>query len=323
MLGIRYKKAPPTNFVMQFVDGRVTRQGAGLSFWYFAPTATIVEVPLSSRDVPFVFIEVTADFQEVTMQGQVTYRILNPARAAEVIDFTVNPRGSYAADDDPDDLISDRLINTVQVIARSILQKHALPQALNSSDSICTTLLTRLREAEPVNLLGLEILSLSLTAIKPTPEIARALEAESRETLQMKSDQAVYARRNAAVEEERRIKESELNTLIAVENKQREIDETRMAASIALEEQRTALIDQRVENERKDADSRAYALTTTLKPLETADWRLLTALSAKNGDPRFAISLAFQELAENAQKIGQLNVSPDLLTALMSAKAQD
>ena len=28
------------------------------------------------------------------------------------------------------------------------------------------------------------------------------------------------------------------------------------------------------------------------------------------------IALAFQEMAENAQKIGELNISPDLLTSL-------
>jgi hypothetical protein len=30
------------------------------------------------------------------------------------------------------------------------------------------------------------------------------------------------------------------------------------------------------------------------------------------------VALAFKELAENADKIGQLNVSPDLLNALLS-----
>jgi hypothetical protein len=281
----------------------------------------LVAVPLASKDIPFVFREVTADFQEITLQGQITYRILDPARTALMIDFSVTPKGDYIAEDDPEELLADRLVSTLQVIARSIVQEGSLSKTLASADHIVNESLARLRSSEPVTLLGLDILSLSLTAIKPTPEIARALEAESRELLQMKSDQAIYLRRNASVEEERRIKESELNTLIAVENKQREINETRMAASIALEEQRAALIDQKVENERKDADSKAYALTTSLKPLENADWRLLMALSAKDGDPRFAISLAFQELAENAQKIGQLNVSPDLLTALMAPKA--
>jgi hypothetical protein len=127
-------------------------------------------------------------------------------------------------------------------------------------------------------------------------------------------------RRNSAVEEERRIKESELQTEIAVETKQREIRETKMRADIALEEQRSALIDKTVENERKDADSKAYALRVTLQPLEKANWKTLMAVGAKNGDPRLAMSLAFEELAANAGKIGQLNITPDLLGALLTGK---
>jgi hypothetical protein len=128
----------------------------------------------------------------------------------------------------------------------------------------------------------LEILGLSLLQIKPTPEMSRALEAEARESLQRHADQAIYARRNAAVEEERRIKESELNTEIAVETKQRQIRETRIAADIAIEEQRATLIDRKVENERKDADSRAYALEASLQPVRDVDWRTLLAVAAKD-----------------------------------------
>jgi hypothetical protein len=89
-----------------------------------------------------------------------------------------------------------------------------------------------------------------------------------------------------------------------------------MAAEIAVEEQRAKLIDHRVENERKDADSRAYALTETLKPLRDLDWKTLMMLGDRGADARTMIAMAFQEMAQNAQKIGELNISPDLLTAL-------
>jgi hypothetical protein len=42
----------------------------------------------------------------------------------------------------------------------------------------------------------------------------------------------------------------------------------------------------------------------------------------QNGaDPRTMIALAFQEMASNAQKIGELNVSPDLLRSLIATTA--
>jgi len=187
---------------------------------------------------------------------------------------------------------------------------------LISSDSIVSEALLKFRDSESVRNLGIEVLALSILAIKPTPETSRALEAEAREALQRRADEAIYARRNAAVEQERLIKESELNTEIAVEEKKRQIRETQMAADIAVEEQRAKLIDHRVENERKDADSKAYALTETLKPLRGLDWKTLMMLSGQTTDARSLIALAFQEMAENAQKIGELNISPDLLTSL-------
>jgi len=41
-------------------------------------------------------------------------------------------------------------------------------------------------------------------------------------------------------------------------------------------------------------------------------------LNGKGADPKAMIAMAFQEMAENAQKIGELNVSPDLLRSLIS-----
>ena len=102
-----------------------------------------------------------------------------------------------------------------------------------------------------------------------------------------------------------------------MEEKKRQIREAQMAADIAIEEQRAQLVDQKVANERKDADSRAYALDATVKAIETADWKKLMLLSSGGFDARQMIAMAFQELAGNAQKIGELNISPDLLQGLI------
>jgi hypothetical protein len=313
---LAFMKASPTTYVLHYHSGRLRREGPGLAFWYLRPVSTIVAVPLASRDVPFVFNEVTADFQAVTIQGQVTYRVAEPRRLAELLDFSVRSDGRFRSDD-PEKL-PERLVHALQILARAALQRQSLREALSTSDQLVTGLLPALRASEAARMLGLEILGLSVLAVRPTPEIARALEAEAREALQGKSDEAIYERRNAAVEQERRIKESELNTEIAVHEKQRQIRETQMAADIAVEEQRSALITRRSENERKDADARGYALRATLEPLRTADWRTLMAVSAGGSDPRLMIALAFRELAENAAKIGEVNVTPDLLRSLLA-----
>jgi SPFH domain / Band 7 family len=312
---LSFMKVPPTTYVLQYKHGKIKREGAGLSFIYYAPTSTIVAIPMASADVPFVFQESTADFQSVTIQGQLTYRVADPKRLASLLDFSVDKRRAHYSEDPRK--LPERLINTLQTLTRAITQRLGLKDALVSSDSIVAETLAKLRDSEAVSALGVEILSLSILGIQATPETGRALEAEAREALQRRADQAIYARRNAAVEQERLIKESELNTEIAVEEKKRQIRETQMAAEIAVEEQRAQLIDRRVENEHKDADSRAYTLTETLKPLRDLNWKTLMMLGGKNADPKAMVAVAFQEMAENAQKIGELNVSPDLLRSLI------
>ena len=46
--------------------------------------------------------------------------------------------------------------------------------------------------------MGVECLNLFITAAKPAPQMAKALQAECREGLQQRADQAVYALRTTA-----------------------------------------------------------------------------------------------------------------------------
>lgn len=319
MIGIRYMKAAPTTYVLHFENGRVRREGAGLSFFYYAPSSTIVTVPMASADVPFAFQESTVDFQTVSIQGQLTYRVADPKKLAALLDFSLGAQGQHRSEDYRK--LPERLVHTTQTLMRAETQRMTLREALTSGGSLSTAVLLGLTTSPAVAQLGVEVLNLSLLAVRTTPEMAKALEAEAREALQRRSDEAIYARRNNAVEQERRIKESEMNTEIAVEEKQRQIRETRMAAEISLEEQRVVLMDQRVQDERKESDSRAYALEATLKPVRDIDWRTLMAISPQAGDARNMIAMAFQEMAANAQKIGELNISPDLLRSLVASAA--
>jgi hypothetical protein len=319
MLPIRYMKATPTTYVLQFKNGRVRREGPGLSFFYYAPTTTLVTVPLESADVPFAFQETTADFQAVALQGQLTYRVSDPKKLSSLLDFSISPLGLYRAEDYRK--LPERLVHTMQTLMRAETQKLSLRDALTKTGALSGSVFAALKSSDAVAQLGVEILNLSLLSIRPTPEMAKALEAEAREALQRRSDEAIYERRNNAVEQERRIKESEFNTEIAVEEKRRQIRETQMAADIGIEQQRATLMEKRVENDRKEADSRAYALEATLKPVRDMDWRTMMTLSNHGGDPKMMIALAFQEMASNAQKIGELNISPDLLRSLVSSAA--
>lgn len=147
------------------------------------------------------------------------------------------------------------------------------------------------------------------------------------------------ARRNAAVEQERAIKENELNTEIAVENKKRQIreaqmdaeravqekrqllEQAQMAARTQLEEQRKSLVALATQNAKAEADARAYGISAIMQALGTADARIVQALASAGMKPEQLIAVAFQDIASKAEKIGQLNVSPELLRELLGAKA--
>ena len=141
-----------------------------------------------------------------------------------------------------------------------------------------------------------------------------------------------------AIEQERRIKENELNTEIAVEFKKRQIRETQMeaerviqekqnqlkneemAAEILLEDRRKNLVELTTANTRIEADTRVYELASVLKSMEGVDKDVLQSLANIGMQPGKLIAIAFQQLADKAEKIGQLNISPDLLQEIMKDK---
>ena len=124
--------------------------------------------------------------------------------------------------------------------------------------------------------------------------------------------------RGRAVQLEREIKEAELQTDIAVEEKQRQVRETKVQADIAIEQQRGELVDQQVANEGKEAKARAEALRAILEPVKDVDWKTLLATQG-NIDSKQMIAMAFRDLADNADKIGTLNISPELMNSLKTA----
>ena len=130
--------------------------------------------------------------------------------------------------------------------------------------------------------LGVVVESLYFNAITPTPEMQKALEAEYRENLQRNADKAIYDRRAASVEEERKIQ-------------QREMD-----IEIEVEERRKELVGMQAENSLKLAEAEAKADEMKLNPY---------------GDlaPQALIGLALKEFAGNAGRIGSLNITPDML----------
>jgi regulator of protease activity HflC (stomatin/prohibitin superfamily) len=334
MFGLQFIKVNPTTHLIVYRGGRVVRQGPGLSLLYYRPTTSLVAVPLDSREVPFLFEKVTADFQAVTVQGQLAYRISEPERTARSVNFTLAPSAKAYESEEPEKL-PERITAVAQAAIQRLIHASVLTDAIRTSGEIEAKALGELRASAELQSLGVEVQGLAILAIKPTPETARALEARAREAILREADEAIYARRNAAVENERAIKESELDTEVAIEQKKRTIRETQldaeasvqkrkaelrerdMGANIQLEQQRKELVAAAAENTRTEAEAAAHRVAASVQALSNADPRLIQALAAVGMDAGQLIAQAFGDIAERAESIGQLNVSPDLLQTLM------
>ena len=123
----------------------------------------------------------------------------------------------------------------------------------------------------------------------------------------------------AVEEKQKQIAEKRMETAVQKADNERKLREMQLEADIAVENQRKSLIEQRTTNDRAEADTKGYVIEANLKPYKDIDWKTLTALN-NNPDPRFNIALAFRTLAENADKIGNLNISPELLESILSQK---
>ncbi len=257
--------------------------GAGASFFYFAPTTSLVSVPLASVDVPFVFQEVTVDFQEVTLQGQLTYRVADPVKLSQLMDYSIDAQGRHVSDDPT--RLNERLIQLAQVGAHEFTQRERLEQLLTRCAELGAEVLQGLRALEVAGMLGLEILSLTIASAKPTPEMSKAMQADTREQLLLLRGPGGLRARNTAIELERQLKENELNTERAVEEKRREVRQAQMEADVAIEQQRAELVDRQVANNRKLAEAHNEALQATLDAMKSVDWKTLT-VAMGSGDAR-------------------------------------
>jgi hypothetical protein len=89
-----------------------------------------------------------------------------------------------------------------------------------------------------------------------------------------------------------------------------------MGGKVELEQANAELVRLQSENREREADARAHALRAMVDVLKGLDARSLQALTMGEATPETLFALGFQTLADNAERIGEFNFSPDLLHAL-------
>jgi regulator of protease activity HflC (stomatin/prohibitin superfamily) len=274
----------------------VKKEGQALSFYYLKRRTSIVVVPVSSADAAFVFNEQTGNYQAVTIQGQLTYRIVEPRRTIEMLNYVVDPKRRAHVSQDPERL-EQRIVVAVQMETRRQVEGKSLEEVLGNAASISAEVQEEVTSRALLAPLGVELLSLNFTSVSPNPEVGKALEAEYRESLLRRADEAIYARRAAAVEEEGKIKSNELE------------------GEISLARERERLIDLEAANDRKV--SQAWGERRELEAGFTARASEMELAPYRDLDPRKVLALAMRDIGNNADKVGNLNITSEVLADLL------
>jgi regulator of protease activity HflC (stomatin/prohibitin superfamily) len=319
-LHLRHLRGTSTSWVRHYAKGKVKREGVGQSFWYRPLTAVLSEVPVDDRELPLLFHARTSDFADVTVQATVSYRIADPQRAASRLDFSIDAnQGTWRAQ--PLDQIATLLAELAQQPALDLLARMPLTEALTAGTApLRTALATALSTDERLAETGVGVVGARVVAIRPEPELERALQTPTREAVQQDADRATYERRAVAVERERAIAENELQSKIELArreeqlvaqhgaNARREAEEQAAAGQIAAEAmaRRTLTL---AEGEASATRARGEAEAAA----ESAH------LAARRDLPDQVLwTEALRELSGRLPDIDSLVLTPDLLTPLLA-----
>lgn len=320
---LRHLRSAPTTYVQHVRKGRVKRDGTGQAFWFRPLTAVLSEVPVDDRELPLVFHARTSDFQDVAVQATVTYRITDPPTAAERIDFSIDTEtGLWWGH--PLEQLGGLLTESAQTHALDLLART--PLASTVPDGIAAVrrrisegLATDSRLAET----GAAVLDVRVVAIRPEPDVEKALQTPMRESVQQDADRATYERRALAVERERAISENELQSKIELARREEELVAQRGAnarreAETAAEADRIK-VEAEAGRERQLAEAKADGTRAIGEAEGAAEAARVNAY--RDLDPATVLALAANNLAGNLPEIGNLVLSPDLLTPVLARLA--
>jgi regulator of protease activity HflC (stomatin/prohibitin superfamily) len=328
----RHLRSDASAHILHFRRSKLVRQGRGLAFWFLPLSASVAEVPVDDRELSILFHARSSDFQDVTAQGVVTYRITEPATLANRVDFTIDlSSGAYVK----------QPLEKIALLLTELARQHAASWiGATPIRSVLTDGYTAIRERVELGLnedaglrsMGVGIASVRISSVKPTPDLEKALEAPMRERIQQDSDEAAFARRALAVEKERAIQENELANQIELAKREEQLiaqrgQNTRRQAEEQAEAERIAAA-AAVERARLNAESEAQGTVVrgdaTAKSVRLVEGAKVdverTRMEVLRDVPSSVLlGLAAQELATKLQKIEHLNLAPDALGPMLQS----
>ena len=320
---VTHLRSTATMHVLHRSRGRLRHTGPGAAFWFRPMSAAISEVPVDDREQPVLITVRTADLQQVSAPGTVTYRFVDPALAATHVDFSVQLKtGAWA--ETPLETVGSAIHGATAAAVTQALVGSDLRTALTTDPAwLAATVRAALAADERLTSTGLAVVGVRFAVLRAEPDVERALQTPAREAIQQEADKATFERRAVAVEREAAIGQNELanqidlaaraEQLIAQKgtNARREAQEKAAAGAIATaaEAARTTQLAQA----RAEADQVVGAAAAETERAK---------LAAYTGMPRdLLLALAAREAAAALPQIDQLVITPDLLSSLLGRLA--
>jgi SPFH domain / Band 7 family len=320
---VRHFRAEPTAYVLRYRRGRLVADGTALAFWFRPLHTAIAELPVDDRELPFLFRVRSADFQELTVQGAISFRVAEPKRLASRIDFTLDlATGRWR--EAPLEQVAGLLTQLAQQFVIDELARADLQTILARGVAPLRARIAKgLAEEPALEALGLAVVAVRVAAVAPAPDVEKALRQPTHEAIHQEADQATFARRALAVEKERAIAENELQNRIELARREEELvaQDGANQRRRAQEEAAARKVEAEAADERGRVAARREADTIDL--VEAARLRAERERAEIQGamPPEVLLALALRQLAGEIGKVESLTITPDLIAPLLRRAA--
>ena len=321
---MRHLRADPSTWVRIYRSENKRRDGIGLKALFFPWSVSLLAVPVNDQEQSFLIHARTQDFQDLVVQGTVVFRICEPERLARRIDFTVDKdTGRYLRS--PREKIASRMSELAQKHSLAHIAEQPLVALLSQGlDTLRSCLDAGLRGDETLQAMGIEVVSVSLTDLSPEPELERAIQAPRREAIQERADEAAFARRAKAVDNERAIQENELNNQIELAARERALIEKRGKNERRVTTQKAELENIAAQGQARDRETLARAEASSIEQVEgiRLDLESRRIKAYEELDPASLLALAANTLSENPPDIEHLQIGGEIFESLLQSFAR-
>jgi regulator of protease activity HflC (stomatin/prohibitin superfamily) len=301
-------RSEASSYVIRYRSGRPVRAGRGLAFWFRPQRASLAELPMDDRETALFVKGRSKDFQDVAVQGRISWRVADPQRLAERVDFTIGLfTGNHNGD--PIDQIESRFGGLAHQAAAQYLMERPVRELLDAGlEPLRQRIEAALIGSPALSEIGVETITVRLSSIAPSLELERALQTPTFEALQQKADEAMFERRALAVDKERAIAENELANKVELARREMQLiaEEAgnQRARAVAAAEAGQVAAAAEAERIRSVESARAEAEQSHMAVYRDVPGDVLLGLAAR-------------DFAAKLDSINELNVTPDLIASLI------